>query len=130
MNRTAFSLIALIIFLAACTTKEKVMPPVANKISKELTIHGDTRIDNYYWMKDRENPGVIAHLEAENTYTEAVMKHTQPLQNKLFDEIKSKIKQEDESAPYKKKGYFYYTRTVPETEYYLVCRKKEPMEAG
>ena len=71
----------------------------------------------------------ILFFEAENNYTDAVMTHTQPLQGKLFDEIKSKIKQEDNSVPYKKKGYFYYTRTVPEAEYYLVCRKKETLEA-
>ena len=115
--------------MAACTTKEKIMPPEAKKISKELTTHGDTRIDNYYWMNDQEDPEVIAHLEAENTYKDEVMMHTQPLQDKLFDEIKSKIKQEDESVPYKKNGYFYYSRTVPEKEYNLVCRKKETMAA-
>ena len=124
-----FTIVALVLFLAACTTKERIMPPVAKKVSKELIAHGDTRIDNYYWMNDRENPEVIAHLEAENNYTNGVMSHTQPLQDKLFDEIKSKIKQEDNSVPYKKKGYYYYTRTVPEAEYYLVCRKKETLEA-
>ena len=71
---------------------------------------------------------MIAHLNAENAYLEAVMKHTEPIQQKLFDEIKSKIKQEDKSVPYKKNGWFYYTRTVPEKEYYLVCRKKEILE--
>jgi oligopeptidase B len=105
------------------------MPPVAKKISRELITHGDVRIDNYYWMNDREDQEVIAHLEAENNYKDAVLKHTEALQEKLFDEIKAKIKQEDESVPYKKKGYFYYTRTVPETEYYLVCRKKGTLEA-
>jgi len=129
MNRFVFSLVALILFLAACTTKKKVMPPVAKKITKELAIHGDTRIDNYYWMNDRENPEVIAHLEAENAYKDEVMQHTEPLQEKLYEEIKSKIKQEDESVPHKKKGYFYYTRTIPEKEYNIVCRKKETMEA-
>jgi oligopeptidase B len=68
---------------------------------------------------------VIAHLEAENAYKEAVMKHTESLQGKLYEEIKSKIKQEDESVPYKKNGYYYYTKTEPGKEYYLVCRKKE-----
>jgi oligopeptidase B len=80
-------------------------------------------------MNNREDPEVIAHLEAENAYKDSVMKHTEPLQEKLFEEIKSKIKQEDESVPYKKNGYFYYTRTVPEKEYYLICRKKENLEA-
>jgi oligopeptidase B len=126
-------LISLSIFIAlliaACTTKEKIVPPVAKKVATELTTHGHTRVDNYYWMNDRENPEVIAHLDAENAYTEAVMKHTEALQEKLFGEIKSKIKQEDESVPYKKNGYFYYTKTEPEKEYYLVCRKKESLEA-
>jgi len=130
MRQIFISLVAIILILAACTSKEKIMPPVAKKVAKELTVHGDTRVDNYYWMNDREDPEVIAHLEAENAYKDGVMKHTQPLQDKLFDEIKSKIKQEDESVPYKKKGFFYYTRTVPETEYYLVCRKKESLDAN
>ena len=125
MNRIVLPLAAIIIILAACTTKEKIMPPVAKKVAKELTIHGDTRIDNYYWMNDRKDPEVIAHLDAENAYKEAVMKHTESLQENLFDEIKSIIKQEDESVPYKKNGYFYYTKTEPEKEYYLLCRKKE-----
>jgi oligopeptidase B len=106
-----------------------MVPPVAEKIPKNLTTHGHTRIDNYYWMNQREDPEVIAHLEAENAYKEAVMKHTETMQDGLFDEIKSKIKQEDESVPYEKNGYFYYTRTVPETEYYLVCRKKGSLDA-
>lgn len=119
----------LILAISACTNTQKPNQPVAKKIPKELTVHGDTRIDNYYWMNERENPEVIAHLEAENAYKEAVMAHTKPLQNKLFEEIKSKIKQDDKSVPYKKNGYFYYTRTVSEKEYYLVCRKKENLEA-
>ncbi|MCD6354636.1 MAG: S9 family peptidase [Prolixibacteraceae bacterium] len=129
MKKIIFPLAVFILFLTACTKKEKIMPPVAKKISKELTIHGDTRIDNYYWMRERENTEVLAYLNAENAYLDAVMKHTEPEQKKLFDEIKSKIKQEDESVPYKKDGYFYYTRTVPETEYFLVCRKKGTLDA-
>ena len=115
--------------LVSCNTKVDVKPPVAKKVPKALTIHGDTRIDNYYWMNERENPEVIAHLESENAYKEAVMKHTEPLQEKLYEEIKSKIKQEDESVPYKENGYYYYTRTIPEKEYYLVCRKRDNLEA-
>jgi oligopeptidase B len=120
----------LILTIAACTTTQKPIPPVAKKIPKELTIHGDTRIDNYYWMNERENPEVIAYLEAENAYKDTIMAHTKPLQDKLFEEIKSKIKQEDESVPFKENGYYYYSRTVPEKEYYLVCRKKEKLEAA
>ncbi len=129
MKQIVFPLTALILILAACTPKEKIMPPVAKKVTKELTTHGDTRIDNYYWMNDREDPEVIAHLVAENAYKDAVMKHTESLQKTLFDEIKSKIKQEDESVPYKKNGYYYYTREVADKEYYLVCRKKETLDS-
>ena len=128
MNRIVLLLAAIIIILAACSTKEKIMPPVAKKVVKELTTHGNTRTDNYYWMNDREAPEVIAHLEAENAYKDAVMKHTEPLQESLFDEIKSKIKQEDESVPYKKNGYYYYSREVQERENYLLCRKKESLD--
>ncbi len=129
MKNLFSSILLLTIFLAACTTSTKVQPPAAKKISKELAIHGDTRIDNYYWMNERENPEVISYLNAENAYTDAVMKHTEPLQEKLYEEIKSKIKQDDESVPYKDNGYFYYSRTVPETEYFLLCRKKGDLKA-
>lgn len=129
MKYLFFQLFLISLFVVSCSTGVQVKPPVAKKVPKELTIHGDTRIDNYYWLNDREDPEVIAYLEAENAYKEAVMKHTVPLQEKLFEEIKSKIKPEDESVPYKRNGYFYYSRTLPETEYYLVCRKKESLEA-
>lgn len=122
-------LLILSLLILSCTEMKKPVPPVAKKIAKEMTIHGHTRIDNYYWMNERENPEVIAHLEAENAYKEAVMKHTEPLQAKLFDEIKSKIKQEDESVPFKENGFFYSTRTLPDKEYYLMCRKKEKPDA-
>ena len=117
------------LFLVACTSKEKIEPPVAKKIMKELTIHGHTRVDNYYWMNERENPEVIAHLEAENAYKDAVMKHTEPLQGKLFEEIKSKIKPENESVPYKKNGYYYYYKQLPGKEYDVNCRKKGSLDA-
>ncbi len=130
MKNSVFLLSLVFVFLCACNKKEKIMPPVAEKISKELTIHGDTRIDNYFWMNDRENPKVIEYLDAENAYTDAVMEHTKPLQEDLYEEIKSKIKQEDESVPFKKNGYYYYNRTVPEKEYFLYCRKKGSLDAA
>jgi oligopeptidase B len=129
MKRLFLLLVLSGVILASCTKSDILAPPVAKKMTKELAIHGDTRIDNYYWMNERENPEVIEYLEAENAYKEAAMKHTESLQEKLFEEIKSKIKQEDESVPYKKNGYFYFTRTVPEKEYYLVCRKKNSLDA-
>nr|WP_319266352.1 S9 family peptidase [uncultured Draconibacterium sp.] len=117
------------LFFVACTSKEKPEPPVAKKIMKELTIHGHTRVDNYYWMNERENPEVIAHLEAENAYKDAVMKHTEPLQEELFEEIKAKIKPENESVPYKKNGYYYYYKQLPGKEYDVNCRKKGSLDA-
>lgn len=129
MKNLVFSLAIILLFLAACTKKEKVMPPVAKKIPKEMTVHGHTRVDNYYWMNDREDPEVIAHLEAENAYKDAMMKHTNTLQESLYDEIKSKIKQENESVPYKKKGYYYYYKQLPGKEYDVNCRKKGSLDA-
>ncbi|MCG6190594.1 S9 family peptidase [Maribellus maritimus] len=128
MKTLIFPLSLVFLFLWACNTKEKIMPPVADKNPTELTNHGESRTDNYFWMNDREDPKVIEYLEAENAYTDAVMEHTKPLQEKLYEEIKSKIKQEDESVPYKKNGYYYYQRTVPEKEYYLYCRKKGSLD--
>ena len=72
-----------------------------------MTIHGHTRVDNYYWLNQRENPEVLEYLKAENAYQEAMMKHTEPLQKQLFDEIVGRIKQDDMSVPVKHKGYWY-----------------------
>jgi oligopeptidase B len=129
MKRLILNLLVVFLFLAGCNLKEHIAPPEAKKIPMELTIHGHTRVDNYYWLRERENPEVIEFLEAENEYKEKVMAHTEQVQDELFEEIKSKIKQEDESVPYKKNGYYYYSRTVPETEYFLVCRKKGSLDA-
>lgn len=103
--------------------------PPCPKIPKELTIHGDTRIDNYYWLNDRENPEVINYLNAENGYLDSVMGHLGGFRQKLFDEIVGRIKQTDESVPYKENGYWYYTRFVEGKEYPIYCRKKETMTA-
>ena len=103
--------------------------PVAKKIDKKLTIHGHTRIDPYYWLREREDPEVIAYLEAENAYTEAIMKDTKDFENQLFKEIVGRIKQDDQSVPYLDNGYYYYTRFEEGGEYPLVCRKKGSLEA-
>jgi len=108
---------------------EFIKPPVAAKIKKELTSNGQARVDDYYWLNERDNPKVIAYLEAENAYKEAVMKSTVPLQEKIFTEIVSRMKQTDMSVPFKKKGYYYYTRYDEGKEYPLYCRKKETLEA-
>ncbi len=129
MKRWIFSLPLVLLFLSACNKNERLSPPTAKKIPVEITTHGHTRIDSYYWLRERDNPEVIDYLNAENSYKDQVLAHTRPLQDELFEEIKSKIKQEDESVPYKKNGYWYYTRTIPDTEYYLLCRKEGSLDA-
>ncbi|MFZ5517259.1 MAG: S9 family peptidase [Candidatus Zhuqueibacterota bacterium] len=106
-----------------------VTPPVAEQIAKELTIHNDTRIDNYFWLRERENPKVIEYLTAENTYLESMMAHTEKLQQKLFNEIVGRIKQTDMSVPYMSNGYFYYSRFEEGKEYPIHCRKKGKLDA-
>ncbi|MCH2081478.1 MAG: S9 family peptidase [Saprospiraceae bacterium] len=104
-------------------------PPIAKKVNKKLSIHGDTRIDPYYWLNKRENPEVIAYLEAENAYKDANLAHTKDFQNQLFEEIKGRIKQDDQSVPYKENGYFYITRYEKGQEYPIYSRRKETLEA-
>lgn len=106
-----------------------VSPPVAKKVPKNLEIHGDVRVDNYYWMNDREDPEVIAFLEKENEYYQAKTAHTQPLQDSLFLEMKSRIKEDDTSVPYKRNGYWYITRFETGKEYPIYSRKKGELEA-
>jgi oligopeptidase B len=104
-------------------------PPVAKVIPKDVGMHGDQRIDNYYWLNNRENPEVIKYLEAENAYTKAVMQPTEALQTKLFDEMKGRIKEDDESVPYKDGNYYYYSRFVKGGEYPVYCRKQGSLDA-
>ena len=91
--------------------------PIAKKIPHTLEKHGDNRIDNYFWLNDRENPEVIAHLEAENAHTKATLKHTQAFQEQLYTENIGRIKQTDETVHYKRKGYWFYNRFEEGKEY-------------
>ena len=103
--------------------KETINAPLARKEAKELTMHGDTRIDNYYWLNQRENPEVIKYLEDENAYTKAMLAHTDSLQSSLFNEIVGRIKQTDMSVPVLDNGYYYYSRYEEGKEYPIYCRK-------
>ena len=105
-------------------------PPRAAIVPHRLEIHGHVRIDNYYWLKERDNPEVLAYLKAENAYTGKMMKHTRTVQEKLFREIKDRIRQTDMSVPYREEDYFYYTRFEEGREYALHCRKKEALSAA
>jgi len=106
-----------------------VPEPVAEKRPQRLEAHGEVRIDDYYWMRERDNPAVIAYLEAENAYTEAVMAHTAGLQEKLFTEITGRIKQDDDTVPYLDGGYWYYQRYEQGDEYPRYCRRRGSLEA-
>lgn len=117
------------------STKDLVNAPVAKKIPKELTLHDDTRIDNYFWMRlsddqknaedpDSQTQDVLNYLNQENEYLEGVMSHTNELQDELYNEMVSRIKKDDQSVPVKDNGYLYYTRFEEGGDYALYCRKK------
>lgn len=128
----------LSILFTCCMNKEKsisIDAPVAQKISKKLSIHGDERIDNYYWMRlsdkqkessspDQQTKDVLNYLNAENQYLKSKMQHTESLQEKLFNEIKNRIKKDDSSVPIAINNYSYYTRFEKDKEYPFHCRKK------
>ena len=109
-------------------SKKEIKAPHAEKISKELKIHDDIRVDNYYWLNERENPKVIDYLNAENEYYNSLTNHTKKFQEDLFEEMKGRIKEDDESVPYKKNGYFYITKYETGKQYPIYTRKKESLE--
>jgi oligopeptidase B len=106
-----------------------VAPPVAKVIPHQLEMHGHVRTDDYYWLRERENPEVIAYLEAENAHTKAVMGHTEALQETLYQEILGRIKQTDLSVPFLRNGYYYYSRTEEGEDYPIYARKKGSLDA-
>lgn len=108
---------------------EKVTPPIAKQQPHKLVKHGDERIDNYFWLRQEEDPEVIAYLKAENAYTEAIMAPTEQLQKDLYTEILSRIKETDLSVPYRKDDYYYYSRTEEGKNYAIYCRKLGSLDA-
>ena len=126
--------------LFGCMSKIKT-PPDAIIKPHELTMHGDTRIDNYYWMRltdeqknakdpDQQTQDVVEYIDQENQYTQSNLSHTRKLQNTIFDEMVSRIKKDDESVPYLKNGYYYYSRYEKDKEYRIHCRKKGSLDAN
>lgn len=114
---------------------------MAKKIPYNLTEHGDTRVDNYYWMRlsdeqknapaesrDQQTKDVLDYLNAENDYTKKVLAHTEEFQKKLFEEMKGRIKEDDQSVPVKDNGYWYYTKYVAGKDYAINCRKKDSID--
>jgi oligopeptidase B len=108
---------------------KKIVPPIAKIIPKTLEKHGDVRIDNYYWLNDRENPEVIDYLNKENDYYQKSTAHTKQFQAILFEEMKARIKEDDQSVPYFYNGYWYITRFEIGKGYPIYARKKQSLEA-
>ena len=113
----------------AAQAPQQPTPPVAKVAPQQLVAHGHVRVDDYYWLRERDNPEVVAYLEAENAYTDAVMAHTEAFQQTLFEEIKGRVKQTDESVPYKLDDYWYYTRWEEGREYPIYARRRGTMDA-
>jgi len=105
-------------------------PPMAEKKPKITKIHGETLVDDYFWLREKTNPQVMDHLKAEDAYTEAVMKPSVPLQQKLYQEMLGHIKQTDTNVPYLQDGYYYYSRTEEGKQYPIYCRKKGDVSAA
>ena len=109
--------------------KIKIAPPIAKKIPHTIEKHGHIRNDNYYWLNNRENPEVIDYLNQENDYYHQSTAHTKDFQKELFEEMKARIKEDDESVPYFYNGYFYITRFEKGKDYPIHSRKKENLKA-
>src|SRR5213083_465404 len=110
-------------------TAAPLAPPMAAVRPHRFDEHGTVRIDQYYWLKERSNPEVIKYLEAENAYTKAFMAHTEALQERLYDELKGRVLQNDQSVPFREGNYFYYTRLVEGKNYPIYARKRGSLTA-
>ena len=124
--------VSCLLCFAALTTAlpaQNPAPPTAKIVPRVEVLHGDTLTDNYFWLREKTNPDVIAYLNAENAYTAAQMKHTVALQQKLYDEMLGRIKEDDASVPYRDNGYWYYTRTEKGKSYTIRLRRKGSLNA-
>jgi len=110
-------------------SSQDLRPPVARKVPKETTIHGDRIVDSYFWIREKSNPGVIEYIQAENDYTIRMTEHTVGLQKTLFNEFRRRIVEEDSTVPVKVDDYFYYSRTEKGKQFPILCRKRVSMES-
>jgi oligopeptidase B len=135
MKLNLLYLILISSFFSCETKTQKPMlklpnAPIASQVPKNLTIHEDVRVDEFYWLKERENPEVIDYLNKENDYYNAHTATSKDFQQSLFEEMKSRIKEDDSSVPYKYNGYWYITRFEKGKDYPIYVRKKESLEAS
>lgn len=125
-----------IIFMTSCSNQKKIKDPnamklpIADKKEKILEIHDDKRIDNYYWLNEKDNKSVLDYLVSENDYNDKLTSHTKDFQKDLFKEMKSRIKEDDQSVPYKYNGYWYITRYEKGKDYPIYSRKKDSLTAA
>ncbi|MFN2493063.1 MAG: S9 family peptidase [Pyrinomonadaceae bacterium] len=117
-------------FAQSNVDRDKPQPPMTEKKTKTIKIHNETLVDDYFWLREKSNPEVTSHLEAENSYADTLMKPTAALQEKLYNEMVSHIKETDTSVPYRWGNYFYYTRTQQGKQYPIYCRRKGSLEAS
>lgn len=130
MSRRLLSCTALLVMLSAVAALAQApAPPVARRQPQELTSHGHTRVDDYYWLRERGDPAVIAYLEAENAYTEATLAGSAALREELLVEMRDRIRKDDSTAPYLLNGYWYRLRFVEGGEYALWCRQADRPDA-
>ena len=127
--RRAISVLLLVLVLAIGCGTSLPAGPTARVIPHELTAHGQTRVDDYFWLKNRDDPEVRAYLEAENAYYSRVMGNLAPFEDQLFDEIVARIKQNDDTVPYRDRDYYYYNRFEEGKEYPIYCRKRASLQA-
>ena len=125
--RTIIILI-LTLIISCDMNKNQLIEPKANKIEKILSKHGDDRLDEYYWLNKRDDEEVIKYLNEENDYRNEYMKDYKPLEEEIFQEIKSRIREDDSSVPYFENEYFYYTRYEKDKQYPIYCRKKGSLD--
>jgi oligopeptidase B len=128
LPRIRFGL-ALAAFPVVLGAQQAPTPPAAVVRPHRFDEHGNVRIDQYYWLKERSNPEVIKYLEDENAYTKAVMAHTEALQDRLYQELKGRVLQNDQSVPFREGNYFYYTRLVEGKSYPIYARKRGSVSA-
>jgi len=100
-------------------------PPIAKRVPKIDVVHGERREDEYFWLRDKESPEVVAYLEAENAYTDAVMKGSEAFQDSLYAEMLARIKEDDSTVPYRRGAYVYYARTETGKQYPIHCRRRD-----
>src|SRR5262245_32351182 len=122
----------LVLLLAAPVQAQEAAPPppAAKKVPHTTRVHGETLKDDYFWMRERKSPEVLAHLEAENAYAEAMTRYLRPMQETLYGELLGRIEQTDLTVPARDRGYFYYSRTEEGKQYPIYCRKKRSLDAA